>query len=81
MYCLPVQKGIDPLWEDPANEPGGKWVLTVRDECLLDTVWEEMVQPSTIIIMYMYIRTFEFRCFALLCICMSDSSQPTELPW
>jgi translation initiation factor 4E len=37
------KEGIEPLWEDPANEQGGKWVLTLRDEAILDKVWEELL--------------------------------------
>ena len=41
------QEGIEPLWEDPANEQGGKWVLTLRDEAILDKVWEELVSTHS----------------------------------
>jgi translation initiation factor 4E len=38
------KEGIDPMWEDPANAEGGKWVLTVKDdEGVLDNAWEELL--------------------------------------
>jgi hypothetical protein len=37
------KEGVEPLWEDPANEQGGKWVLTLRDEARLDRIWEELL--------------------------------------
>lgn len=43
-----MQEGIEPLWEDPANEQGGKWVLTLKDELLLDKIWEELVRLSAV---------------------------------
>ncbi|KAH8825942.1 translation initiation factor eIF4e [Flagelloscypha sp. PMI_526] len=34
------KKGIKPMWEDPANQEGGKWVLTMRNQPqLLDRCW------------------------------------------
>jgi len=35
--------GIKPMWEDPANSRGGKWVLTFKDKNLLDVCWENVV--------------------------------------
>ncbi|KAL0957901.1 hypothetical protein HGRIS_000082 [Hohenbuehelia grisea] len=33
--------GIKPMWEDPANANGGKWVLTMRNNpALLDRCWQ-----------------------------------------
>ena len=38
------KKGIQPLWEDPANQEGGKWVLTIKgDEETLSKTWLEVV--------------------------------------
>jgi translation initiation factor 4E len=32
--------GIKPMWEDPANASGGKWVLTMKaNPALLDRCW------------------------------------------
>ena len=28
--CLYHQEGIKPMWEDPQNRPGGKWVLVLQ---------------------------------------------------
>ncbi|KAJ7595899.1 translation initiation factor eIF 4e-like domain-containing protein [Mycena floridula] len=34
------KSGIKPMWEDPANENGGKWVLTMKNNpVLLDRCW------------------------------------------
>ena len=41
------RKGIQPLWEDPANKKGGKWVLSVKDFVsphVLDRAWLEVVR-------------------------------------
>lgn len=36
------KSNIQPMWEDPLNKQGGKWVLTIRNRPqLLDTVWME----------------------------------------
>ena len=38
------KQGIQPLWEDPANQDGGKWVLTIRnDQDRLAKCWMEVV--------------------------------------
>ena len=39
------EQGIKPMWEDPANERGGKWVLNVRnnDKHILGHYWENLV--------------------------------------
>lgn len=38
------KSGIEPLWEDPANREGGKWVFTVRnDTSHLTKSWLEVV--------------------------------------
>jgi len=39
------KKGIKPMWEDPANSKGGKWVLTMKgnEKASLDLVWENVV--------------------------------------
>lgn len=39
------KKGIKPMWEDPGNMKGGKWVLLLRggDKNLSDVVWENVV--------------------------------------
>jgi len=34
------KSGIKPMWEDPANSNGGKWVLTMKNNpALLDRCW------------------------------------------
>ncbi|KAL0566905.1 hypothetical protein V5O48_015089, partial [Marasmius crinis-equi] len=34
------KEGIKPMWEDPANKDGGKWVLTMKNNpALLDRCW------------------------------------------
>lgn len=34
------KSGIKPMWEDPANSSGGKWVLTMKNNpALLDRCW------------------------------------------
>jgi translation initiation factor 4E len=38
--------GIKPMWEDPANHEGGKWVITLQvaaDLYNLDSIWEELL--------------------------------------
>jgi len=37
--------GIKPMWEDPENEHGGKWVFTFKnmDKGMIDTAWENTV--------------------------------------
>lgn len=42
---LNVGQGIKPMWEDPANERGGKWVFNVRntEKQLLGHYWENLV--------------------------------------
>lgn len=38
------KEGVQPLWEDPANKHGGKWVLTVKDNVMvLNRIWIEVV--------------------------------------
>jgi translation initiation factor 4E len=38
------KKGIKPMWEDPHNAKGGKWVLTLKgDKGLVDVIWENVV--------------------------------------
>lgn len=38
------KRGIQPLWEDPANKDGGKWVLTIKaDTERLSKAWQEVV--------------------------------------
>ncbi|KZT61760.1 translation initiation factor eIF4e, partial [Calocera cornea HHB12733] len=38
------KKGIKPMWEDPANAKGGKWVLTMRNNpAYLDKCWTEIL--------------------------------------
>ncbi|CAG8565388.1 9511_t:CDS:2 [Ambispora gerdemannii] len=34
---------IKPMWEDPANENGGKWVISMRNAPLLDRCWTWLV--------------------------------------
>ena len=41
--------GVKPMWEDPANVQGGKWVATIasKDELArLDTLWEELLMSA-----------------------------------
>ena len=38
--------GIKPMWEDPENKAGGKWVLTVpkqRNRSIVDSWWMNIV--------------------------------------
>ncbi|CEP03151.1 EIF-4F 25 kDa subunit [Plasmodiophora brassicae] len=35
------KKGIQPMWEDPANEKGGKWVWAILSQ--LDKYWDNLV--------------------------------------
>jgi len=39
------KKGVKPMWEDPANAKGGKWVLVVKgpDKGITDLLWENIV--------------------------------------
>jgi len=37
------KKGIKPMWEDPRNSKGGKWVLTMKDKVLVDVIWENVL--------------------------------------
>jgi translation initiation factor 4E len=40
------KKGIKPMWEDPANSKGGKWVITLQtkeDLYRVDNIWEELL--------------------------------------
>jgi translation initiation factor 4E len=39
------KKDIKPMWEDPANMRGGKWILSVKggDKSVLDQYWENLV--------------------------------------
>jgi len=39
------KKGVKPMWEDPANAKGGKWVLVVKgpDKGVTDLLWENIV--------------------------------------
>jgi len=44
-YSL-FKKGIQPAWEDPANEKGGRWIFTVAKQFSkqsLDTFWLEVL--------------------------------------
>ncbi|CAG8590514.1 1765_t:CDS:2 [Acaulospora colombiana] len=34
---------IKPMWEDPANANGGKWVISLKNQQLLDRCWEWLV--------------------------------------
>lgn len=48
------KEGIQPLWEDPANQEGGKWVLTIKnDPDGLTNCWMEVVSPSECVHTYM----------------------------
>eukprot|EP01112_Ceratiomyxa_fruticulosa_P015665 TRINITY_DN4638_c0_g2_i1.p1 TRINITY_DN4638_c0_g2~~TRINITY_DN4638_c0_g2_i1.p1 ORF type:complete len:237 (+),score=37.66 TRINITY_DN4638_c0_g2_i1:259-969(+) len=35
--------GIKPMWEDKANENGGKWIIQFREKATLDIFWENLV--------------------------------------
>jgi len=37
--------GIKPMWEDPANTNGGKWIVQFKgaDKYILDTFWENLL--------------------------------------
>eukprot|EP00672_Neobodo_designis_P001098 CAMPEP_0174856190 /NCGR_PEP_ID=MMETSP1114-20130205/35298_1 /TAXON_ID=312471 /ORGANISM="Neobodo designis, Strain CCAP 1951/1" /LENGTH=187 /DNA_ID=CAMNT_0016090975 /DNA_START=94 /DNA_END=657 /DNA_ORIENTATION=+ len=38
--------GVKPMWEDPANHAGGKWVISLQaatDLYNLDNIWEELL--------------------------------------
>lgn len=40
------KEGVQPLWEDPANKKGGKWVLSIKDfvnPLVLDRSWLEVL--------------------------------------
>ncbi|XP_014358610.2 eukaryotic translation initiation factor 4E1 [Papilio machaon] len=39
------KKGIRPMWEDPANEQGGRWLLTLdrKRDAELDNIWLYLV--------------------------------------
>jgi len=39
------KKDIKPMWEDPINEKGGKWTLTLKptEKSSLDQYWESLV--------------------------------------
>eukprot|EP00667_Euglena_gracilis_P021452 EG_transcript_23493 len=40
------KQGVKPMWEDPANEKGGKWTLTLtskEDINRLDEMWESLL--------------------------------------
>ena len=50
------KEGVHPLWEDPANKHGGKWVLTVKDKpMVLDRAWIEVVSERTLVL-YIHVR-------------------------
>ena len=53
-----TQEGIEPMWEDPRNKSGGRWLLNVdkkdRRE-VLDNCWMETVCT----ISYAYLTTIE----------------------
>ena len=33
------KQGVRPMWEDPANAVGGKWVLTIKNKTQLNQLW------------------------------------------
>jgi len=38
------KKGVKPMWEDPQNSNGGKWILTVKgNRAAIDRYWENLV--------------------------------------
>jgi len=42
--CHLFKTGIKPMWEDPTNAGGGKWVAVFRgDRSILDQIWENVV--------------------------------------
>ena len=47
MFIYILQSGIRPMWEDPSNSQGGKWVLTIKNQPeLLNKIWLEIVSYS-----------------------------------
>ncbi|KAF5397134.1 Eukaryotic translation initiation factor 4E [Paragonimus heterotremus] len=34
---------IEPRWEDPRNESGGRWILNLTQNSPIDTYWEELL--------------------------------------
>lgn len=36
------REGVKPVWEDPSNERGGKWVIRIRKD-LADRLWEHLL--------------------------------------
>ena len=44
------KRGIQPLWEDPANQDGGKWVLTIKNDTTgLSKCWMEVVSDLVLV--------------------------------
>ena len=37
------KSGIKPMWEDPANKNGGKWVVNVGNDAALNCFWENLL--------------------------------------
>jgi len=51
MYTV-LQDGIQPMWEDPQNCNGGRWVINLdkkRRTVELDRFWLEMVRSVVLI--------------------------------
>ena len=47
-FVSTLQSHIKPMWEDPVNKYGGKWVLTMKNQPeMLNQVWLEMVRCTT----------------------------------
>eukprot|EP00300_Choanocystis_sp_HF-7_P017979 c19899_g1_i2.p2 GENE.c19899_g1_i2~~c19899_g1_i2.p2 ORF type:complete len:134 (-),score=22.69 c19899_g1_i2:976-1377(-) len=47
------KENIKPMWEDPANKDGGKWILNLNqlkgaDRALLDRYWENLVRAFAV---------------------------------
>jgi len=46
---LTLQDGIQPMWEDPRNRSGGRWIINLdkkRRTIELDRFWLELVCTS-----------------------------------
>jgi translation initiation factor 4E len=65
--------GIKPMWEDPVNRPGGRWLVSFdrRQRQQLDNLWLEVVSDSMnkgkwLLLEFKIIRYFV--CLQLLCL-------------
>jgi len=49
-----LQDGIQPMWEDPKNRSGGRWVINLdkkRRTVELDHFWLEMVRQIALLLL------------------------------